>query len=126
MTDSSVVKALQVKQNNAWDVMRVSERGSSFFADALALYEETVDGLIEQLGTDAPVHEIDIELSSIYSDMYKDENNIRPRMITSYEEVKSYIARKSLEQRYPHQPGLMVHPQPPSLTAFELAFKRAS
>lgn len=126
MTNSSVVKALQVKQNNAWDVMRVSGRGSSFFADALALYDETVEGLIEQLGTDAPVHDIDIELSSIYSDMYKDENNMRPSLETSYEEVQSYIARKVHEQRYPHQPGLMVHPQPRSLTTFELAFKQAS
>jgi len=126
MTDSTVVKALQVQQENAWNVMRVSPRGSSFFADALALYEETVEGLIEQLGTDAPVHEIDIELSSIYSDLYKDENYIRPRFNASYEEVLSYIARKEHEQRYPHQPGLMVHPQPRSLTALELAFKRAS
>lgn len=55
-----------------------------------ALYHEIQPELLALLGEDAPAHSVDPWMADVYTDLYKDRYNIRPRGHT-YATMKSFM-----------------------------------
>lgn len=108
--DTPEVKALQLQQYEAADAMydtlgRLNQenrevpgwtyRSAYEHADykaAFARYEATVKALQDILGEDAHCAQVDSDLWSTYSDIFKDRNGFRPRMHNTVAQVKEWLS----------------------------------
>ena len=74
-----------------WDAIGTYGYDHSEVVNANAEYDTTVTALRELLGPDAHCGEVDSDLYSAYSDLYKDRYNSRPRGHVTYEDVKAFV-----------------------------------
>jgi hypothetical protein len=96
MTFATVDAAKIAQADNAskvWDTLAKLNYDYNH-PDVLALnaqYEATVAALREMLGPDAHCGEVDSGLYCLYSDLYKDRCNFRPRGHITYQQVRDYV-----------------------------------
>lgn len=60
---------------------------------AMEQYDATVVALVSMLGPDAHCSQVDSELWSTFSDVYKSHNSFRPRGYFTLTEVKDWLQR---------------------------------
>jgi hypothetical protein len=65
---------------------------------ALAAYEETVTKLSALLGPDAHCAQVDNDLFSAFSDLWKDDYGSRPRHHVTVADVKEWLAKRKVRE----------------------------
>lgn len=84
------LKELKLKQEHAYEASMCAMTPAEK-AKAVDAYNATVNELVTLLGPDAHCCDVDMDTFSVYSDLYKDRNNIRPRFHTTLNEAKAWI-----------------------------------
>lgn len=89
-------------------------------ARLVTAYDDTVRQLMGVLGEDAPCYEVDCDLWSVYSDVFKSQHNFRPRGRDSRAQVLEALQRIKY-----HYIADCQYPKPEPKSAMAVAFAAA-
>lgn len=94
-----LLRAMYDAWNDAYAAQSVKDYGAArqdpVYQQARAAYDASVSELTALLGEDAHCNNVDCDLFSLYSDLYKDDAGFRPRHHITRAQVQAWLDRRA-------------------------------